>query len=356
MSKILFIGGTGLISTACARLCVERGMELFLLLRGTRDHRAPSQATVLHGDVKEEPASVRALLERHTWDVVVDWVAFEEADVRRDIKLFHGKTKKFIFISSTSVYQKPLPSPWVDETTPIGNRFWPYAEQKARCEQVLRSASQTIGFPAVIVRPGATYAEFTLPTGIAGMGFGMVERMRAGKPVLLHGDGTGLWTFTCAEDFARAFVPLMELDSVVGQAFQITADEVLSWRQIYDIIGEVFGCTPQYVCAPAQLIHRFDATLGSSLLGDKSHTYLFNNRKIKQFVPSFTPQVSLREGLHRCERWYRQHRSRVMFDASKDQLLDDIVRHVAQGLAEVPPASDRPAGHETPVGAAEDRT
>lgn len=330
MSKVLFIGGTGLISTACADRCVEEGVELFLLLRGTRDHRAPAQARVLRGDIKEDPGSVRTLLDRHEWDVVVDWVAYGETDVRRDIEFFLGKTKQFIFISSTSVYSKPLPSPWVDETTPIGNRFWDYADQKARCERLLLAAHRTKGFPVVIVRPGATYAEFTLPTGIAGMGFGMVERIRAGKPVLLHGDGTGLWTFTFNEDFARAFVPLMGRESAIGETFQITSDEVLSWRNIYDVMGEVFGCAPQYVCAPSQLIHRFDAELGATLLGDKSHNCLFNNRKIKQAVPSFAPQVSLREGLRRCERWYRHHRNDVTIDARKDQLLDDIIRYVEQ--------------------------
>jgi nucleoside-diphosphate-sugar epimerase len=330
--KVLFIGGTGLISTACAHRCVEQGMELFLLVRGTRDHRAPSQAHILHGDITADPAAVRALLDRHRWDVVVDWVAYREADVQRDIELFLGKTKQFIFISSTSVYRKPLSSAWVDETTPIGNRFWDYADQKARCEQWLLAAHRSRGFPVVIVRPGATYAEFTLPTGIAGMGFGMVERMRAGKPVLLHGDGTGLWTFTFNEDFARAFVPLLGRESVVGETFQITSDEVLSWRNIYDTIGEVFGCAPQYVCAPSQLIQRFDAELGATLLGDKSHSYLFHNRKIKQVVPSFASQISLCDGLRRCERWYRHHQHDVVIDARKDQLLDDIIRYVEQEL------------------------
>jgi nucleoside-diphosphate-sugar epimerase len=227
--RVLFIGGSGTLSTACARLAVEQGMDLWLLLRGTRDHRVPPKAKVIHGDIRQEPRRVRGLLTGQTWDCVVDWVAFDEADVAQDVELFTGRVQKFFFISSTSVYAKPLESPRVTELTPIGNRYWAYADRKARCERLFLEHHARSGFPVVIVRPGHTYAEFALPTGFAGLGFGLVRRISAGKPILLHGDGTGLWTLTFSEDFARAFIPLLALESVVGQTFQITSDELLPW-------------------------------------------------------------------------------------------------------------------------------
>ena len=326
--KVLFIGGTGTLSTACVHRCLDLGMELFVLVRGTRDQRIPPKARVIHGDIRGAPTHVRSLLAGHTWDCVVDWVAFEEEDVLRDVEFFEGRTKKFIFISSAAVYRKPLPTPPVTESTPTGNKFWDYADKKARCEQLFHDFYQSRGFPVVIVRPGAGYAEFTLPTGIAGMGFGIADRILSGRPILVHGDGTGLWTFTFNEDFARGFVPLISLDSVVGETFHITSDEILSWIQIYDLIGSVFGGEGKYVFASSHLINKFDAELGATLLGDKSHSYIFDNSKIKRYVPDFSPRVSLRDGLCHSHDWYRHHKSEKRLDSGKDRLLDTIIAYV----------------------------
>lgn len=329
--KALFIGGTGTVSTACAKLCIEQGMDLSLLLRGTRDHRVAPKAKVIHGDIRRDPVGVRRLLDSQTWDCVVDWVTFEERDVTQDVEFFRGRTKKFVFISSTCVYEKPLPSARVNELTPIGNRYWAYADRKARCERLLRAEYERSGFPVVIVRPGHMYAEFTLPTGFAGMGFAVVKRILDGKPIVVHGDGTGLWTLTFSEDFARAFVPLLALDSAVGETFQITSDELLSWIRIYDLIGEAFGCPVKYVCASSCLISRFDTELGATLLGDKAHTYLFDNSKIKRYVPSFSARVPFRVGVGYCAAWYREHKETLAPHAEKerlDRLMDAIVSHV----------------------------
>jgi nucleoside-diphosphate-sugar epimerase len=326
--NVLFIGGTGTISSACAKVCVDQGIDLTLLLRGTRDHRVPDKATVIHGDIKQYPAQVRDLLGMREWDCVVDWVAYDEQDVMRDVELFRGRTKRFFFISSTSAYQKPLPSPWVTESTPIGNRYWSYADKKARCERLFLKYRDSEGFPVVIVRPGAVYAEFTLPTGIAGWGYGLVKRLREGKPVLVHGDGTGWWTLTFNEDFAGAFVPLLGLESVAGETIHIVSGEVHSWLQIYDMIGETFGMAPSYVFASADLIGRYDAELGATLLGDKSHSYWFDISRLRTFVPSFTARVSLRQGLQRCRDWFVEHERDIKVDPSKDRLLDAIVEDI----------------------------
>lgn len=323
--KVLFIGGTGAVSSACARLCAQCGIDLTLLLRGSRDHRVPPGVKVVHGDIKRDPGAVHALLSNHFWDSVVDWVAYEEGDILRDVELFRDRTAQFVFISSTSAYHKPLPSPWVTEATPIGNRFWAYADNKARCERLLASFMGSGGFPATVVRPGAVYAEFTLPTGIAGLGYGLVQRAREGKPIPVHGDGTGWWTFTFNEDFARAFIPLLGMESAKGETFHIVSGEFHSWLGIYDMIADVFGFDPTYVFAPSRLFQQHDSELGATLLGDKAHSYLFDVSKIRSYVPASTPRVDLRQGLQRCRDWFEGHQNEVTTDPVRQRLLDQIV-------------------------------
>lgn len=326
--KVLFVGGTGTISTACARLAIERGIDLWLLVRGTRNERIPPRAHVIRGDIKNDSASVKRILEHHTWDCVVDWVAYDAHDVERDVEFFIGKTQKFFFISTTSVYQKPLRSVFVNESSPIGNTGWEYADKKAWCERLLWTHYERAGFPLVVVRPGYTYAEFTLPSGFMGMGFGIAERILKGKPILIHGDGTGVFTLTFNEDFARAFVPLIGSDCIVGETFQIASDEVLTWTKIYDLIGEALGRDVSYVFASSYLIKEFDAELGASLLGDKAHSYILDTRKIKSAVPYFSALVPFADGVRRCTEWYWRHREAARVNPEKDQLMDAIIDHV----------------------------
>jgi nucleoside-diphosphate-sugar epimerase len=334
--KVLFIGGTGTISTACTRLCIEQGLDLWLLVRGTRDYRIPSKAKTIHADFSNDLGLVKSLLDRHTWDCVVNWVTFDEKDVLNSFELFRGKTEKFVFISSTSVYSKPLLSPFVTESTPTGNRYWEYADQKARCERLLLDYHKTNGFPVVVVRPGHTYAEFALPSGFAGMGFGIVERILRGKPILVHGDGAGLWTMTYSEDFARALVPLMAMDSVVGEILQVTSDELLTWQQIYDLIGKAWEREVDYVFATSHLINQFDADLGATLLGDKAHSHIFVNSKLKRFLPSYSAQVPFEQGVLRCREWYRNHNGDFKIDTRRDKLMEAIIGYV-ENLEKVSP-------------------
>ncbi len=323
--KILFIGGTGTISTACTQLCASENLDLYLLNRGNRTHRVPKNVKLLRGDIRNGFKEVQQLLKNHEWDCVVDWIAYDEKNIERDIELFSKKTTKFVFISSTSVYQKPLSADPLKESHPIGNAFWDYAEKKAACERILRQQYLENAFPAVIVRPGSVYSEFVLPTNIPGLSYGALERMRFGKPLLIHGDGKSLWTFTFNEDFAQAFVPLLKRNDILGESFHITSDEKIPWIEIYQKMGEVFGFEPQFTHVDPEKISKLDPELGATFLGDKSHTYLFDNQKIKSFVPFFKAEFNLKEGLSRCREWSEKFPDQVFFNPKSNERINKIL-------------------------------
>lgn len=325
--KVLFIGGSGTISSACAKKCWEEEIDLWVLVRGTRDHRIVRKDRIIHGDIKKNLNDVISKLGSETWDCVVNWVAFDSSDIGRDFKLFFRKTKKYIFISTTSVYEKPLPKVPVTEETPIGNRFLAYADEKACAERYALDLYKDTDFPAVIVRPGHVYADFVPITGIMGMGFGLMERIVKGKPILVHGDGTGLWSAMHNEDFANAFVPLMRCSDIIGEAIHITSEEFLTWSQIYKLTGEALGKKVELVTAPADLIYSFDQELGATLLGDKAYSYLFDNSKLRKFVPEFRSQIPFREGVRRCVQYYQEHLSELESRAETENLIDRIIAH-----------------------------
>ena len=227
--KVLFIGGTGVISSACARLAVERGIDLHVLNRGrTGDRPLPPETKVLHGDIRDR-GSVREALGDQEFDSVVNWLAFTRVDVAADVELLRGRTGQYVFISSASAYQTPPARLPIVESTPLRNPFWQYSRDKIACEDYLVSAYRDDGFPVTIVRPSHTYDRTLVPFD---GGWTAVERMRRGKPVIVHGDGTSLWTLTHHEDFARGFVPLLGHPRTLGEAFHITSDDVLTWNQI----------------------------------------------------------------------------------------------------------------------------
>ncbi len=326
--KVLFIGGSGTISSACAKECWRQGIDLWVLLRGTRDYRISHPDRIIHGDIKKDPASVARLLTNQKWDCVVDWVAFNEADIVRDFEFFRGKTKKYIFISTTSVYKKPLVSPIVNETAPIGNHILPYAEIKARAEQLLLQLFREEDFPAVIIRPGHVYADFVPITGFRGMGFGLMDRIMRGKPILVHGDGLGLWSAIYNEDFARFFVPLIGLQTIVGETIQITSDELLTWSQIYQFSARSIGREIELVTAPSNLINEFDREIGSTLLGDKAFSHVFDNSKLKRLVPHVESSLSFWEGVQRCALYYLENLNQISVNQALDKLMDQIIYHV----------------------------
>jgi nucleoside-diphosphate-sugar epimerase len=326
--KILFIGGTGIISSACAELALQRGLELYLLNRGRSTRPAPSGAVSLRADIRQ-PASVTAGLGSRTFDCVVDWVAFTVDHVKTDIDLFRHRTGQYIFISSASAYQKPPASLPILETTPLSNPFWQYSRDKAACEAMLEADGSQDGFPFTIVRPSHTYDRTLLPFD---GGYTVVARMRAGEPVVVHGDGSSLWTLTHHRDFAVGFVGLLGNPHAIGQCFHITSDESLTWDQIYTLVARAAGVEPHLVHVPSELIAKYDPEWGCSLLGDKAHSVIFDNRKIRQLVPEFQPAITFKQGVGEIIAWYDADASRREIDPRVDRLQDQLVAAMHRAL------------------------
>jgi nucleoside-diphosphate-sugar epimerase len=319
--KVLFIGGTGIISSACSQLARQRGIELYLLNRGRSTRPTPEGAISLRGDIRQ-PASVSAVLGELTFDAVVDWVAFTPYQVKTDMELFRNRTGQYVFISSASAYQKPPSFLPITESTPLHNPFWQYSRDKAACEALLERAGRQDGFPYTIVRPSHTYDRTLLPFH---GGYTAVARMRAGKPVVVHGDGTSLWIMTHHRDFALGFIGLLGNPHALGQSFHITSDELLSWNQIYAIVAQAAGVEPHLVHVPSELIAKYDSEWGFSLLGDKAHSVIFDNRKIRSLVPQFQPAIPFWQGAQEIIDWYDEDISRQEVDPHNDEIQDQLI-------------------------------
>ncbi len=320
--NVLFVGGTGILSSACARLALARGLDLTFLCRGkTRRHAVPSVVKVLYGDVRD-PESARSALGDRRFDVVVQWIGFVPAHVDLDLELFRGRAGQYIFISSASVYQTPPSRLPVTESTPLHNPYWQYSRDKIACEERLTRAYRSEGFPATIVRPSHTYDHALLP--VHG-GWTVVDRMRRGLPIVVHGDGTSVWTLTHHEDFARGLVGLLGRPDAVGDTFHITSDEALSWNQIHEMLGQAAGATPNLVHVPSDLIAAYDPEWGDGLLGDKAHSMVFDNTKIKRLVPDFRAVIPYAEGARRQIAWYDEDPSRRIVEDRTNAMFDRIV-------------------------------
>lgn len=320
--RVLFIGGSGVISSACSRLAVERGIELFVLNRGRSARRPlPAQATVLRGDVSD-PASVREALGDRDFDAVVDWVAFTPGQVQADMRLFRGRTGQYVFISSASAYQTPPARLPVVESTPLRNPFWAYSRDKIACEDLLVAAYRDEGFPATIVRPSHTYDKTMVP--FEG-GWTVLGRMRKGKPIVVHGDGTSLWTLTHHLDFARGFVPLLGHPAAIGEAFHITSDEVLTWNQIAGTLAAAAGVTADIVHVPSDAIAAADPDWGAGLLGDKAHSMVFDNSKLRQVVPDYRAVIPFWQGAREIVRWYDEDPYRQQADPHIEAAMGKLI-------------------------------
>jgi nucleoside-diphosphate-sugar epimerase len=320
--KVLFIGGSGLISSACSWLAVERGIDLWVLNRGTTLQRPlPERATVLHGDIRD-PGSVREVVGGREFDAVVDWVAFTPAQVRSDIDLFRDRAGQYVFISSASAYQKPPSRLPVVESTPLRNPYWQYARDKIACEDVLTEAYRSEGFPATIVRPSHTYDRTRVP--LPGH-WTALKRMREGKEIVVHGDGTSLWTLTHHRDFARGFVPLLANSRTLGEAFHITSDDVLTWNQIAGAVASAAGVTPRIVHVPSDVIAAADPAWGAGLLGDKAHSMVFDNSKLRTVVPGYQAEIGFDEGAREIVEWHDADPSRQQADVRLDALMDKLI-------------------------------
>lgn len=320
--KVLFIGGTGNISLHTSKLCIEKGIELSLLTRGTRENTL-SGANLIVGDI-DHPATQQKLRQQH-WDVVVNWIAFTQADVERDIALFSGITKQYLFISSASCYQKPLTTPFITESTPLYNPFWQYSRDKIAGEDALINAYRNTDFPMTIVRPSLTYdTVIPLPFG-AWTHFNHIERLKQGKPIIVQGDGTSLFTITHASDFAKGFVGLLGLNQAIGHAFHITSDESLTWDQINICVAQAAGYEPNIIHIPSDLICKIEPDYRGTLIGDKSHSVIFDNSKIKQFVPDFVATIPFAAGIKQTMNWFNQSSQRQVLDPHVDQKIDAII-------------------------------
>ncbi len=319
--KVLFIGGTGIISSACTPLAAAKGMDIYLLNRGKSSRPTPDGVKVLNGDIRDL-ASAEAALQGHEWDVVVDWIAFTPKHIETDIKLFEGKTKQFVFISSASAYQTPANSLPITESTLLDNPFWGYSRDKIACEEMLVAAYRERKFPYTIVRPSHTYDKTLLPFD---GGYTVVDRMLKGKPVIVHGDGTSIWTLTHHTDFAKGFVGLLGNSHVIGDAIHITSDEWLTWNQIFDIVAEAAGTTANKVHVPSGVIATYDQGWGASLLGDKTHSSIFDNSKIKRLVPEFKCTTPFSAGAREIMAWFSADASRQQADEKTDALMDKIL-------------------------------
>lgn len=324
--KVLFIGGTGNISSAVSRLALARGVELCHVNRG-RSGSLPGVRTLV-ADV-HAPGALERALGGERFDVVVDWIAFTPEHVQRDLELFAGRVAQYVFISSASVYQKPLQNPVVTEETPLANPYWQYARDKIACEALVRRAHEEGRIAATIVRPGLTY-ETVIPVPLAGwLEYTIVARMKRGRRIVVHGDGSSLWTVTHAEDFAPGFLGLLGRERALGEAFHVTSDELLTWNQIYEALAAAAGCEPRIVHVPSDLIAELSPDRGGSLLGDKSVSIIFDNSKLRSLVPEFRPAIRFADGIRRTLAWFEADPARMLVNPESDALIDRILERYA---------------------------
>jgi nucleoside-diphosphate-sugar epimerase len=299
--KVLFIGGTGTISSAITRKLAADGHELYLINRGNRTDRVPAGVNLIQGDIQDED-KIAKLVEHHQFDVVADFIAFRPEQLERDYRLFNGKTKQFIFISSASAYQTPLSDYRITEGTPLSNPLWEYSRNKIACEEYLMKQYRDNGFPITIIRPSHTYDERNIPLGVHGAkgSWQVAKRMLEGKPVIIHGDGTSLWTMTHNSDFAKGFIGLMGNAHAIGESVHITSDETVTWNQVYEAIADALGVKLHAVHVSSAFLAACSSDARDyrgGLLGDKANSVVFDNSKLKRLVPDFVATTRFDQGV-----------------------------------------------------------
>lgn len=329
--RVLFIGGTGIISSACSPLVLQAGHELWLANRGRSPLGAPDGAHLLKVDV-HDGAAMRRVAGYQDWDVVVQWLGFTPQDVQQDLDVFAGRARQYVFISSASAYQKP-PRHWlVTEQTPLENPFWQYSRDKIACEELLASQDQV---PWTVVRPSLTYGVSQIPVAIGSWDkpFTIIERMRRGAPVLVPGDGTAIWTITHNTDFAAGFQGLLGRPEAIGEAFHITSDEALTWDQVYAAVADAAGAPHNFVHVPTDGMCGADPEALGSLWGDKSHSSVFDNSKLRQLVPGFRARVPFAEGIRQTVAWFDADPARQQVDEAANSLWGSVADIYTSALA-----------------------
>ena len=328
--KILIIGGTGTISSAITRQLAAEGHDLWLLNRGNRTSELPHNVKVIVGDINDHTEEVIAKLGNETFDTVCEFIGFLPDQVERDIRIFTGRTRQYVFISSASAYNKPIRQHVITEGTTLANPYWEYSRNKIECEAVLMKAYRESGFPVTIVRPSQTYCEREVPVGVNGLNgsWQVLKRMMEGKPVIVHGDGSTLWTMTWNEDFAKGFIGLLGNPQAIGEVFQIMSDESLTWNEIHECIAGILGAEfkPYYVSSEylAQVAPpAYD--LRGALLGDKAATVVFDCSKLKRAVPGFCATTSMAQGFRKAIEYIMEHPEYQKEDPEFDQWCDSVI-------------------------------
>ena len=326
--KILIIGGTGTISSAITRQLAAEGHDLWLLNRGNRSAELPHNVKLITGDINDHTDEVMAKLGEETFDAVCEFIGFHPEQVERDIRLFSGRTKQYVFISSASAYNKPARQHVITEGTTLANPYWEYSRNKIACEAVLMQAYRETGFPVTIIRPSHTYCEREVPVGVHGSNgsWQVLKRMIEGKPVIVHGDGSSLWTMTWNEDFAKGFIGLLGNPQAIGEVYQIMSDESLTWNQIYRSIASALGVEfkPCYVASEfLASVSDFDFT--GSLIGDKANSVVFDNSKLKRVVPDYVATVRFDQGVKQTIDYLLAHPECQKSDPEFDRWCDAVV-------------------------------
>ncbi len=333
--KLLFIGGTGLISSACSELAIQRGHDLTLLNRSTsRKYAPPEAAKVVIADVHADADKLDRSLSGQHFDAIVDFIAFTRDDIERDLQLFRDRTGQFMFISSASAYQKPPQHYLITEETPLENPYWQYSRDKIECERRLMEACSAEGFPATIVRPSLTYGPSQIPFCVGSWEhpWTLIDRMQRGKKIIVPGDGTSLWVVTWNADFAKGLVGLLGKPEAIGEVYQITSDEVLTWDQLHLEAFRALDLKPNILHVPADVIAAYWPHAQGSLIGDKIHSVVFDNSKIKKLVPDFQCEVDWGHGLRRSIAWYRAHPEFQTIDQQMERTMDAIVAGMERAL------------------------
>ena len=335
--KILLIGGTGTISTAISQRLADFNHELYLLNRGNLNETLPSHIQFIKADINNEKEAEEKLSGME-FDAVCDFIGFGKPQLERDYRLFNGKTRQFVYISSASAYNKPPRDYVINEGTSLANPYWEYSRNKIECEEYLMKMYREKGFPVTIVRPSHTYCEKSVPLGVHGKNgsWQVIKRMLEGKPVIIHGDGTSLWTMTDSRDFAKGFIGLLGNPHTIGEAFQITSDETLTWNQIYKTIADCLKVKfKPYDVSSALLAAVSDYDFEGSLTGDKSNSVVFDNTKLKKAVPDFAPSIRFEEGVGRTLEYVLSHKECQVEDPEFDSWCDKVINAMETAKKEI---------------------
>jgi nucleoside-diphosphate-sugar epimerase len=319
--KVLFIGGTGNISSEVSKLAVMQGIDLFLLNRN-KTSKSYQGTQSIAGDARNKEL-LASVVREHSFDCVVNWIAYDEEHIAEDIEVFQGYVGQYIFISSASTYQKVISQKKITEELSLENPYWEYSRKKIACEKLLLRAFSETGFPVTIVRPSHTY-NVTIPLPVTS-GYTGINRLKEGKPFVVHDEGKTLWTLTHAQDFARGFLGLIGLPEAIGEAYHITSDETLTWNKIVRITAEALGVEPKIIHIPAERIAEFIPSVGSGLLGDKRWPLCFDNSKIKKAVPGYKAKVAFAKGIRQTLAWYQMNPEYQIVNYDLDAQVDSLV-------------------------------